>query len=150
MDPVVFALSWPAEMVPDGAVIAGHHFWIGLGIAIYAVYHVGDDHPHREPSIVLGGVLTAVLGFVMWPYQPVAGAILSHVGVVSIAGAVLVGDFMARYAWRGWRGVVLVGLLVTLDDLISHAWGVWTPLDGWVWGGGIVPVLYWLRQLLAV
>ncbi|CQH55248.1 uncharacterized protein HHUB_2206 [Halobacterium hubeiense] len=41
----------------------------------------------------------------------------------------------AVYPWY-WRGVALVGGLVALDDAVSHAFGIWTPLDaGWgqVW-----------------
>ena len=163
---LIATLAWPAERVPDATILAGHHYWTGLMVAMYAVWHVQDDHPHREPSIVMGGVLTAVLGFLLWPHHPIAGATISHVGTLAIGAAVLIGDFMARYRWVHWkdlevlpiaipyrpgfRGVVVIGWLITLDDLMSHAWGVWTPLDGWLWAQVILPRLWWLRDVLAV
>lgn len=143
------ALTWPAEAVPDGTILAVHHYWVGLLLALYAVWHVSDDHPHREPSIVLGGILTATVGFLTWQHYPVAGAVLSHVGLGAILGATLIGSFMSRYRWVGFRGLVLVGLLVSLDDLLSHAWDVWTPLDGWLWMEVLLPWLYAVRSLLA-
>lgn len=96
----------------------------------------------------LGGILTAILGFLAWQHHPVAGAVLSHVGLLAIGGAVVIGDFMQRYRWRGFRGLVLLGLLVSLDDLLSHACGVQTPLDGWLWMDVLLPILYELRALL--
>lgn len=70
--------SFPAEAEPDGAVGAPHHFYIGVGVALFAFVCV-------------------------WPYYPAAGALLT-----------------------------LVGMAVGLDDVLSHAFGIWTPLD-WVW-----------------
>ncbi|MDZ7850060.1 MAG: hypothetical protein U5K70_04340 [Halodesulfurarchaeum sp.] len=129
------ALSWPAERTPDATILAAHHFWIGLGIALYGVWHVQDDHRHREPSIVMGGILVAVMGFLLWEHHPVVGAVFSHVGLAAIALALFAGDFAARYPWvrirrigflpvpvPGFRGLLLIGLLVSLDDLVSHAW----------------------------
>lgn len=69
---------FPVESVPDGAIFAPHHFWIGVGVAVFA------------------------FGFV-WRVYPVTGAVGS-----------------------------LLGLAIALDDALSHAFGVWTPLD-WVW-----------------
>lgn len=97
----------------------------------FAVAHVWDDDPDREPSIVAGGILTAALGFLAWSHHPVAGAIMAHVGLLAIAGALLVGEFMSQYRWVGFRGVVLVGLLVAADDLVSHA-----GASGPRWTGG--------------
>lgn len=157
------ALAWPVERVPDATILAGHHFWIGLGVAMFAVWHVQDDYPHREPSIVMGGILTAVLGFLLWEHHPIAGASFSHVGLIAIFLATVVGDFMGQYRWLVWtdrlpisvpyrpgiRGVVMLGWLISADDLASHAWGVWTPLDGVVWSEWIFPVLVELRALLS-
>ena len=49
----------------------------------------------------------------------------------------------------GFRGLVMLGWLISADDLASHAWGVWTPLDGVVWSEWIFPVLVELRALLS-
>lgn len=69
---------FPVERVPDGAIFAPHHFWLGVGIAVFAFG-------------------------LCWRYYPVTGA----------------------------TGT-LVGLSIALDDAVSHAFGVTTPLD-WFW-----------------
>ena len=156
-------LAWPVERVPDATILAGHHYWIGLMVAMYAVWHVQDDYRHREPSIVMGGILTSVLGFLLWEFHPIAGAGMSHVGLIAIFLATVLGDFMSRYRWVHWsdrlpipipyrpgfRGVVMLGWLISVDDLISHAWGYWTPLDGLIWSKWIFPALVELRGLLS-
>lgn len=56
------------------------------------------------------GLLLAWFGFMfIWPTYPVTGSLS-----------------------------VLVGLLIAADDAISHALGVWTPID-WVWRRFIRP-----------
>lgn len=58
------------------------------------------------------GMVLALFSFVtVWPYYPVTGA-----------------------------AAVLVGTLILLDDAISHAFGVWTPLDA-LWKRVIRPRL---------
>jgi len=59
------------------------------------------------------GILMMIVGFVLWQPQ------FSPTG-----GAVLCG----------------VGLLFALDDYLSHAFGVWTPLDA-LWNGWLVGVV---------
>lgn len=51
------------------------------------------------------GAIAMVFGFLfVWPYYPVLGA-----------------------------GMSVIGLLISADDIASHVFGVWTPLD-WAWG----------------
>lgn len=58
------------------------------------------------------GLTALVFGFMfVWPYYPSTGAI-----------------------------TVLVGAAVLLDDVLSHVFGVWTPID-WVWKRFIYPNL---------
>lgn len=66
---------FPAENVPDGAIFAPHHFYVGVIIAVFSFALV-------------------------WRYYPVTGA----------------------------TGT-LIGLLIALDDALSHVFGVPTPLD---------------------
>lgn len=68
-------MRWPAEAVPDGVVLAPHHLYIGLSMALFGFMFV-------------------------WRLYPRAGATLT-----------------------------LLGVLVAADDAVSHAFGVWTPLD---------------------
>lgn len=62
------------------------------------------DGDVQAPHHFYVGVLVACFGFIsVWPFYAETGAVM-----------------------------VLVGLLVALDDALSHAFGIWTPLD-WVW-----------------
>ena len=49
------------------------------------------------------------------------------------------GGFWSRYGTEP-TAVVVLGLVIALDDWVSHALGAWTPLD-WVWGAFIYPVM---------
>ena len=69
---------FPAERIPDGAIFAPHHLYVGLLVAGFSFALV-------------------------WRYYPVTGS----------AGT-------------------LLGVLIALDDAVSHAFGIPTPLD-WVW-----------------
>lgn len=61
-------------------------------------------------------------GDVMYPHHLYTGLILAAFG------------FMFAWPQYGATGAVmtLLGVLIALDDAISHAFGVWTPLD-WGW-----------------
>lgn len=122
--------TFPYEMIPDGAVFANHHYYIGMGVAALAVASVWDDQ-RWDPLAVAVGLGIGLFGFALtWRYHPVTGATLALAGPTMSAGA------LARSYWRRRRrraAWVLVGLLITLDDAIEHAFGVWTPLDAlWV------------------
>lgn len=83
---MVDGMNFPAESEPDGDVSAPHHFYIGVGIAVF--------------------------GFVsVWDLYPVTGA-----------------------------SMVLLGTAILADDVVSHAFGVWTPLDS-LWERVILPVI---------
>lgn len=70
-----------------------------------------EDEPDGDvllPHHLYLGVIVAVYGFLfLWPTYPTVGATLS-----------------------------VVGLLIALDDVVNHAFGVPTPLD-WVWNAGL-------------
>lgn len=70
--------SFPAEQVPDGAILAPHHFYWGGFLALFGFLFV-------------------------WKYYPALGATLA-----------------------------LFGTGVMADDVIAHAFGVWTPCNA-VW-----------------
>jgi len=63
------------EAVPDGTVLAPHHFYVGVAVAVFGFLFV-------------------------WRLYPRTGAAMS-----------------------------LAGLLIALDDVVEHAFGVRTPLD---------------------
>ncbi|SFH07881.1 hypothetical protein SAMN04488063_0116 [Halopelagius inordinatus] len=123
-------MTWPAEAVPDGTVLAPHHATLGLLAALVALLIVWDDDPDREPVGAFAGVLVALVGFLLvWPAHPVVGAVLTHAGAVVALVALLRPGFGFAL---GPRVVATVSVLVALDDVVEHAWAVPTPLDsGW-------------------
>jgi hypothetical protein len=124
--------TFPADTVPDGAVLAPHHAYIGLMLALLALAIVWDDAAGEEPLVGAVAVLAATFAFLsIWPFYPVTGAALSlaAVGLALVAPWI---QFWSGYAWIGPRGLLLVGALVALDDVAEHAFGIWTPLD-WFW-----------------
>ena len=121
--------DFPADQVPDGAVFGPHHVYIGLLLALLALAVVWDDRSGVEPWVGAVGLLTACFAFAtVWTFYPETGAVLSIAGVLlALASTAL--PFWAGYAWLGPRGVLLLGALVALDDVVEHAFGVPTPLD---------------------
>lgn len=61
-------------------------------------------------------------GNVLAPHHLYIGLILSGFGFLFV---------WPLYPETG-SAMTIIGLLVAADDAISHAFGVWTPLD-WVW-----------------
>lgn len=127
---------FPAESVPDNAIIAPHHFYTGCLIMAIAIATCWDDYRDHSPWVSMAGVITALYGFIsVWAfYQSWAGPVMAFVGLTVTLLAVL-------YRWQDYyplraRKVVVLGYLIALDDLISHGLGVWTPLD-WFWGAYI-------------
>jgi hypothetical protein len=63
-----------------------------------------EDEPDGDvqaPHHFYIGMLVAAFGFVsVWPFYPATGAVMT-----------------------------VVGTIVIVDDVLSHAFGVWTPLD---------------------
>jgi hypothetical protein len=117
--------------VPDGALLAPHHFLWGLYLTVLACLVVWDNQRHREPLATMAGVGIALFGWLhVWNWYPVLGAGLAVAGTIAATLAVLLGRW-EPYPDR-WRWTALGGLAVALDDLASHALGWWTPLD-WLW-----------------
>jgi hypothetical protein len=123
-------MMFPHEAVPDNAVFAPHHFTYGALAALFVAGTVWDDNPEWEPVGVCGGLSVALFGFLnVWRYYSVTGAALALVGTVAAVAST------ARPRWREFRRrrwIVFVACLVALDDALSHAFGIWTPLD-WLW-----------------
>lgn len=123
-------MPFPAEHVPDGALFAPHHFLYALYVALFACARKWDIYPRKEPVVVAGSALVGLFGWAhLWRYYPAVGATVCLLGA---AGTAIGGALTTRYDDR-WRLSVVWSGLVALDDAVSHAFGVWTPLD-WVWG----------------
>jgi hypothetical protein len=121
---------FPAETIPDGALFGPHHFLYPLYAMLFVAARKWDIHPRKEPVLVVASALLALFAWAhLWKYYPVAGATLALVGV---CGTILGGLLTRRYGRRFQLGVVVLGV-AALDDAVSHAFGVWTPLDH-VWG----------------
>lgn len=131
--------AFPAEPVPDGAVMAPHHFTYAVYAACLLSLVVWDDYRDREPLVVVGSLAAAYVGFVhVWKWYPVTGAALVLIGLAGASGGLL------RPAWSEWDPRVRIGVaicvLIAWDDAISHAFGVWTPLDAF-WKAYLLPVI---------
>lgn len=138
--------GFPYEAVPDGAVLAPHHFHYAVLAVLFVAALIWDDYPKREPALVVVGLLVAEFGFTLtWPYYPATGAGLALAGLAAatLPVAHALGVLAARRLGREWSRpywalypgmavVVFVVLLVAWDDLLNHAFGVPTPLDS-IW-----------------
>lgn len=134
-------MRFPVEAVPDGHPFAPHHLTWAVLLLLVAVWVVSDNFPHREPLLAgVGGVLALFAFLFIWPFYPQPGATLTLFGVlVALVGVLLPGGVWASYP-VGWRGLALLAVLVALDDAVSHAFGIWTPVD-WAWRAYLLPVL---------
>lgn len=134
-------MTFPAERVPDGAVFAPHHLTWGALVALLVVLVVADNYARREPVAALVGLTLALFGFLfVWPFYPATGAAMTLAGVtLALVGVCFPGGIWAAYPLQ-CRLLALLGVLVALDDAVSHTFGVWTPVD-WVWGAYVYPVL---------
>ena len=129
-------MPFPYHEVPDGAVIAPHHYIYGLLLVAMMLAVVWDNYDDREPLIAAFGVVTGLFGFIFtWPWYPKGGAIMSVAAPVIIILAVSlgwlglsVGDTWDDYPVR-WRIGTLLGSLIALDDVLEHAFGWPMPLD---------------------
>ncbi|WP_435175249.1 hypothetical protein [Halorussus sp. AFM4] len=134
-------MNFPAESIPDGALYAPHHYLYALYLVLFVSARKWDIYPREEPVFVAGSALAGLFGWVhVWRYYPAPGAVLCLLGAV---GVILGGVVTTRYGLR-WRLSVVWTGLVALDDAVSHAFGVWTPLD-WLWG----VALAWGHRALA-
>lgn len=134
--------GFPADAIPDGAVIAPHHYVYGMLLVGLVAGIVWDDYRHREPLFTAVGVGLGLFGFVFtWPFYPVAGAVLSLFGPVVSIMAVVAGYATPEFAYWDdypvrYRIATLVFSLIALDDAVEHAFGVATPLDV-LWNAGL-------------
>ena len=122
----------PVEQIPDASAIAPHHYIIGGFLALIIVFLVQDNYRHKEPYLVLIGVMGGLFGFLfVWEWYPFTGALLSLLGII-IASVGLFRDLWDQYP-KQTQYIAALGLLIMLDDAISHIFGISTPLDAlWV------------------
>jgi len=126
-------VSFPHEAVPDGAVFGPHHLYVGLLVLLIAVFVVADDYRQREPLVAIVGAVLALFAFAtVWPFYSGTGAAGALAGcTLALVGVCWPGGMWAAYPLK-WRLVAFAGVLIAADDAVSHAFGVWTPLDaGW-------------------
>lgn len=121
---------FPAETLPDGALFGPHHFLYPLYAMLFVAARKWDIHPRKEPALIVASALVALFAWAhVWKYYPAFGATMALAGV---CGTILGGLVTRRYGRRFQLGVVVLGV-AALDDAVSHAFGVWTPLDH-IWG----------------
>ena len=143
---------FPAETIPDGSVAWPHHYGLGLYLVVLAAVVALNDTRTTDPLGVFAGAAVGLFGwFHLWGTgYPVAGALATLLGLlvstISVVRSVTVpkvgiqiGGFRSRYG-RGHALVVGLGLVVAFDDWVSHALGIWTPLD-WFWHIAIYPIM---------
>ena len=53
-------MTFPAEKEPDGDVMAPHHFWIGIGLAVFGFLFTWPYYPETGATITLVGTLLIV------------------------------------------------------------------------------------------
>lgn len=140
MSYLTFLAAFPHEAVPDGAVFAPHHLYIGVLAALLGLAMMWDDRT-ADPWACAASILAALFGFALvWPHYATAGAALSVGGLT----AALLAPAARRGYWSEVNGTHFVaylsGVLIALDDVAEHAFGVWTPLDH-VWSAWLFDVV---------
>lgn len=121
---------FPHEAVPDGELGVLHHLYIGGFIILFVCWVVGDDYKKREPVVTASGAIIALTFFgLWWEHYPVSGAVLSGIGVI-ISGIGVMRPAWSKYWPLRWRIIAVLGVLIMLDDWVSHALGLPTLLDG--------------------
>jgi hypothetical protein len=131
------AVAFPVERVPDGHVMGPHHLYLGVLAMLYVAALVWDNYARREPVVFGAAALAAFFAFqYVWPFYPEAGAGLSLLALLA--------PFARMGYWSdvsvALRVAAVLAVLVALDDVVSHALDVWTPLD-WFWSVAMYPAL---------
>lgn len=132
-------MTFPAEAIPDGALLAPHHFIYGCWAALLTLSVLWNDLKRREPIVVAVLICVALFGWYhIWQWYPVTGAVLTFVAPLVAITWILTGYFFLdeMTVWNEYPPIfsimVIFWLLVALDDVVSHAFGVPTPLD-FIW-----------------
>lgn len=134
-------MTLPVEAVPDGSVSLPHHLYIGAVLALLVCGVVWDNDADAEPLGVTAGVLVALFGFgLVWnPYAAVGAGLTLGGLLAALMAFVFRRDYWGMFPKR-IQSAACLGLLVSLDDVLSHMFGIWTPLDA-VWSAFILPVV---------
>lgn len=120
-------MSFPAEAVPDGSILAPHHYQYALLAVLFLTAYGWDRFTDREPWALALGSLIGLWAFTqVWPFYPLIGALMAFLGPL-IASVALI-------RWRAYHErpvfwLAIGFLLLAWDDWLSHAFGVWTPAD---------------------
>jgi NADH:ubiquinone oxidoreductase subunit 6 (subunit J) len=122
-------MKFPYESVPDGAIFAPHHFYIGVFLALIFCAVVWDNNRYKEPLysvIALSGSLFAFA--LIWPYYSVVGALLTLICLGVATTSLSTRDLWKEYPLK-WRILALLSIAIAWDDALEHAFGIPTPLD---------------------
>lgn len=119
-------MKFPYHKVPDGAIFAPHHLYVGLALVTLAVAASWDDQKDDPLLTAAAGALLIFSFTFVWPYYPWTGA----VGTLVAMAAMPVAAFLERELWTK-KSIALgaVGWFIALDDALEHAFGIATPLD---------------------
>ena len=136
---------FPVDRVPDGAIFAPHHAYLGTGVVALVLATMWNDST-REPWAAAAALVAVVFSFAtVWPFYPEVGAAVALLGVGALAVA------PARDYWRPKTRTLLaayyVGVLIVADDVLEHALGVWTPLDAF-WNVLLHPLVEWIGAVV--
>ena len=128
---------FPHELVPDGNIMAPHHFYYFTILALVFLAAVWDNYRNEEPIVVAILILSSLFGFIfVWPRYPTSGAIIS-VGAPVLAIILVITGY---YIWNDYpikyRLGIAISLLLSLDDSVDHAFAFQTPLD-YAWNNGL-------------
>lgn len=124
-------MSFPHDTIPDGAVMAPHHLYIGLVFLGLAMFMVWDDRPADPTATFLSVFLTLFAFLFIWPYYAFTGAVLTLIGLAAAPVAAWVDRdvFLEARSTKTALGFAAAGWLIAADDAVEHAFGIPTPLD---------------------
>jgi len=127
---IYMILQFPAERIPDNAIFAPHHYYLGVVLCLFVCLIVWDNYRSREPWLVMAISIAGLIAFgLTWPYYPVTGAIVSIATPILAMFALLT----RREYWSDIKHIpqilIFIGLLIALDDAVDHALPLTTPLE---------------------
>jgi hypothetical protein len=62
-------MAFNPEPIPDGAALAPHHFYVGIGIAVFGFLFVWWVYPRTGATLALVGLLVALDDVVQHAFQ---------------------------------------------------------------------------------